>query len=108
MRVDRRWLEPAVGTLLDNALRHGRGAILVRAEVHDGRLTLSVSDEGSGFPPDFLPRAFDRFSRAEASRTTPGAGLGLALVAAAAASHDGTARAENGPPGATVTLDVAC
>ncbi|MET8136015.1 ATP-binding protein [Streptomyces sp. NPDC005251] len=108
VRVDSRWLEPAVGTLLDNALRHGRGAIVVRAEVHDGRLTLSVSDEGSGFPPDFLPRAFDRFSRAEASRTTPGAGLGLALVTAVAASHDGTARAENGPPGATVTLDVAC
>ncbi|MFI0964577.1 ATP-binding protein [Streptomyces sp. NPDC021080] len=69
------------------------------------------------FPPDFLPHAFDRFSRAEASRTTPGAGLGLALVAAVAASHGGTARAENIPPGATgtggvtgaaVTLDVPC
>lgn len=117
VRVDPRWLEPAVGTLLDNALRHGRGAIGVRAETRDGRLALSVSDEGPGFPPDFLPHAFDRFSRAEASRTTPGAGLGLALVAAVAASHGGTVRAANIPPGATgatgatgaaVTLDVPC
>jgi signal transduction histidine kinase len=114
VRVDPRWLEPAVGTLLDNALRHGRGAIVVCVETHDGRLSLSVSDEGPGFPPDFLPHAFDRFSRAEASRTTPGAGLGLALVAAVAASHGGTAHAENIPPratgatGAAVTLDVPC
>ncbi|MEV6018792.1 MULTISPECIES: ATP-binding protein [unclassified Streptomyces] len=117
VRVDPRWLEPAVGTLLDNALRHGRGAITVNARARDGRLLLSVSDEGAGFPPDFLPHAFDRFSRAEASRTTPGAGLGLALVAAVAASHGGTAHAENVPPattgtegttGATITLDVPC
>ncbi|WUK93151.1 ATP-binding protein [Streptomyces sp. NBC_00358] len=101
-------------------MRHGRGAIGVRAEAGDGRLSLAVSDEGPGFPPDFLPHAFDRFSRAEASRTTPGAGLGLALVAAVAASHGGTARAENIPPGTTgamgaagvrgaaVTLDMPC
>jgi signal transduction histidine kinase len=69
---------------------------------------LSVADQGPGFPPDFLPHAFDRFSRAEASRTTPGSGLGLALVAAVAASHDGTAHAENTPHGAMVTLDIRC
>ncbi|MFD5816505.1 ATP-binding protein [Streptomyces sp. NPDC127038] len=117
VRVDPRWLEPAVGTLLDNALRHGRGAITLDARARDGRLCLSVSDEGPGFPPEFLPHAFDRFSRAEASRTTPGAGLGLALVAAVAASHDGAARAENiapgdaptaGVTGAAVVLDLPC
>ncbi|WP_405880711.1 ATP-binding protein [Streptomyces sp. NBC_01136] len=106
--VDTRWLEPAIGTLLDNALRHGAGAIRLHAESHDGRLRLSVTDEGPGFPADFLPHAFDRFSRAEASRTTPGTGLGLSLVAAVAASHEGTAHAANTPPGATVTLDIAC
>ncbi|WP_369263329.1 sensor histidine kinase [Streptomyces sp. R35] len=108
VHVDPRWLEPAIGTLLDNALRHGSGAILLRAESRDGRLRLSVADEGTGFPPDFLPHAFDRFSRAEASRTTPGTGLGLALVAAVAASHDGTAHAENTPSGTTVMIDIAC
>ncbi|WP_031169573.1 sensor histidine kinase [Streptomyces durhamensis] len=106
--VDPRWLEPAVGTLLDNALRHGTGTILLRAVSRGGRLRLSVSDEGPGFPPDFLTHAFDRFTRAESSRTTPGTGLGLALVAAVAASHEGTARAENTSPGAVVTLDITC
>ncbi|QIY74326.1 ATP-binding protein [Streptomyces sp. RLB1-33] len=108
VHVDPRWLEPAIGTLLDNALRHGSGAIRLQAETHDGRLRLSVTDQGPGFPPDFLPYAFDRFSRAEASRTTPGSGLGLALVAAVAASHNGTAHAENTPHGAMVTLDIPC
>ncbi|MFE1881558.1 sensor histidine kinase [Streptomyces diastatochromogenes] len=108
VQVDPRWLEPAIGTLLDNALRHGAGAISLRAKVRDGRLRLSVADEGPGFPADFLPHAFDRFTRAETSRTTPGTGLGLALVAAVAASHDGTARARNTSRGAAVTLDISC
>ncbi|MFR9789794.1 sensor histidine kinase [Streptomyces sp. MB22_4] len=108
VEVDPRWLEPAVGTLLDNALRHGTGAIRLRAVAHGGRLRLSVSDEGPGFPPDFLAHAFDRFTRAESSRTTSGTGLGLALAAAVAASHDGTARAGNTSPGAVVALDIAC
>jgi len=108
VHVDPRWLEPAIGTLLDNALRHGAGAIGLRAQVQGGRLHLSVTDEGPGFPDDFLPHAFDRFTRAETSRTTPGTGLGLALVAAVAASHDGTAHAENTPSGPRVRLDISC
>ncbi|MFD8079415.1 sensor histidine kinase [Streptomyces sp. NPDC059718] len=108
VRVDPHWLELAIGTLLGNALRHGAGAIGLRATVQGGRLSLSVTDEGPGFPADFLPHAFDRFTRAETSRTTPGTGLGLALVAAVAASHDGTAHAENTSPGAAVTLDISC
>ncbi|QDO43554.1 HAMP domain-containing protein [Streptomyces sp. RLB3-17] len=100
VHIDPRWLEPVIGTLLDNALRHGADTIRLHAQTHGGRLRLSVTDEGPGFPPDFLPHAFDRFSRAEASRTTPGTGLGLALVAAVAASHNGTAHAANTPPGA--------
>ncbi|WP_327316186.1 sensor histidine kinase [Streptomyces sp. NBC_01235] len=67
-----------------------------------------VEDQGPGFPPEFLPHAFDRFTRAETSRTTPGSGLGLALVAAVAASHDGFAYAESSTSGAVVALDIAC
>jgi signal transduction histidine kinase len=67
-----------------------------------------VTDEGPGFPAQFLPKAFDRLARAEASRASPGSGLGLALVAAVTAAHDGTVRAENLAPGAKVTLDVPC
>ncbi|MGW7523196.1 ATP-binding protein [Streptomyces sp. NPDC054783] len=106
--VDARWLVPAIGNLVDNALRHGKGAVAVTAVVHEGRLRLSVTDEGPGFPPGFLPRAFDRFARAEASRTSEGSGLGLAFVQAVAVAHGGTVRAENSGGGATVTVDVPC
>ena len=57
----------------------------------DGRVHLSVSDEGPGFPAAFVDEAFDRFSRAESSRTSGGTGLGLSLVQAVAEAHGGTA-----------------
>ncbi|MGW0879296.1 ATP-binding protein [Streptomyces sp. NPDC002671] len=106
--VDARWLRPAIGNLVDNALRHGRGAVRLTATVQEGRLKLSVADEGPGFPPHFLPRAFDRFARAETSRTGEGSGLGLAFVHAVATAHGGTAYAMNTGQGATVTLDLPC
>jgi signal transduction histidine kinase len=108
VRVDPRWLEPAIANLVTNALRHGHGDVRVEAIAAAGRLRLSVTDDGPGFPPDFLPRAFDRFARAETSRTSPGAGLGLALVAAVAESHDGTVQAQNTHRGAVITLDIPC
>ncbi|MEU6548687.1 ATP-binding protein [Streptomyces sp. NPDC046915] len=104
--VDARWLVPAIGNLLDNALRHGNGAVHLTAAVHHGRLRLRVTDEGPGFPPEFLPRAFDRFARAEASRTSEGSGLGLAFVQAVAIAHGGTAHAENTGHGSAVILDL--
>jgi signal transduction histidine kinase len=52
---------------------------------------VAVSDEGPGFPPEFEAQAFDRFSRADASRSTVGTGLGLAIVRAVAEAHGGTA-----------------
>ncbi|MFI5820187.1 ATP-binding protein [Streptomyces rishiriensis] len=106
--VDTRWLRPAIGNLLDNALRHATGDVRLTAAVHEGRLRLCVTDEGTGFPPEFLPRAFDRFARAEASRTGRGSGLGLAFVQAVAAAHGGTAHAENTGHGARVVLDLPC
>ncbi|MGW1052389.1 ATP-binding protein [Streptomyces sp. CG4] len=106
--VDTRWLVPAIGNLVGNALRHGHGTVRVTATVHESRLRLAVTDEGPGFPPEFLPRAFDRFARAEASRTSEGSGLGLAFVQAVATAHGGTARAENAGGGATVTIEMPC
>ncbi|MFJ9011198.1 sensor histidine kinase [Streptomyces canus] len=108
VHVDTRWLRPAIGNLVDNALRHGHGSVRLTATVHDGRLRLCVTDEGSGFPPEFLPRAFDRFARAEASRTSEGSGLGLAFVQAVATAHGGTAHAANTGHGTAITLDLPC
>jgi two-component system, OmpR family, sensor kinase len=93
--ADRIRLEQALGNLVDNALRHGSGSVLVRAVERNGRVEFHVLDEGQGFPPAFLPHAFERFGRADEARTSGGAGLGLALAAAIAEAHGGSAHAVN-------------
>ena len=86
-------IEQAMGNLIDNALRHGRGTVEVGAALQDGTLRLAVSDQGPGFPPGFEQRAFERFSRADEGRSGGGAGLGLAIVRAIARAHGGEANA---------------
>ncbi len=93
--ADRIRLEQALGNLVDNALRHGAGAIRLSAVERTGRVEIHVLDEGDGFPPAFLPHAFERFGRADEARTSGGAGLGLALASAIAEAHGGTAHAAN-------------
>ena len=93
LSADRLRLEQALGNLVDNALRHGTGAIRLEAVEHDDAVELHVRDEGPGLSPEFLPHAFERFSRADPSRTGNGAGLGLALASAIAEAHGGAARA---------------
>lgn len=92
---DRLLLEQALGNLLENALRHGAGDVRLSAQSRDGCVELHVTDGGAGFPAEFLPRAFDRFSRADQARTSEGAGLGLTIAAAIAGAHDGSIHAEN-------------
>ena len=97
--ADETRLEQALGNLVDNALRHGRGAIGLDATAHDGLVELHVVDRGPGLPADFVPRAFERFSRADEARTGPGSGLGLAIVQVIARAHGGSAGAGNRPDG---------
>jgi two-component system OmpR family sensor kinase len=100
-------LEQALGNLIDNALRHGSGAVTLAAEPHGDRIELHVRDDGPGFPDNFIADAFERFTRADAARSRGGAGLGLAIVAAIARGHGGTAHARNRPEGgADVWIDL--
>jgi signal transduction histidine kinase len=96
---DRLRLEQALTGLVDNALRHGAGEVGLSAEAGDDTVTIHVTDQGAGFPGDFLPHAFERFSRADAARGRGGAGLGLAIVDTIAAAHGGSAEARNAPSG---------
>ncbi|MBA2642420.1 MAG: HAMP domain-containing protein [Actinobacteria bacterium] len=88
-------LEQALGNLVENALEHARGPVRLTAAARDGRLELHVTDEGDGFPSEFLPRAFDRFSRSDDARFGDGTGLGLTIADAIAKAHGGSAHAAN-------------
>jgi len=85
--------ERAVGNLLDNALRFtpDRGSIQVAVSKHSNDFEVAISDNGCGVAAEHLPRVFDRFYRAESSRTSDGAGLGLALVKSIVELHGGSA-----------------
>ena len=88
---DRIRLRQAVGNLVDNALRHGGGAIELWSGQIDEAVAIEVRDHGAGFPPEIVAGAFDRFERGDHSRPRSGAGLGLAIVRAIAEAHGGTA-----------------
>jgi two-component system, OmpR family, sensor kinase len=96
-------LRQALGNLVDNALRHGDGMVVLRAGERAGAAELSVSDSGSGFDPAIVDTAFDRFTRGGQARTPGGAGLGLAIVRAVVEAHGGSAEIVRGP-GATIRL----
>lgn len=104
------WAEPALlrralANLLANALRHaGEGSeIGLHAEPDgvDGSV-LSVSNDGLPVPPEALPRLFERFYRADPSRSGEGSGLGLAIVRAIVERHGG--RAEVTQQGQRITF----
>ncbi|MEA2386773.1 MAG: hypothetical protein QOJ22_947 [Thermoleophilaceae bacterium] len=97
-------IRQAVANLIDNALRHGEGAVVVRAGRDDADLVVSVSDEGRGFPEAFVAHAFLRFTRADPSRRRGGTGLGLAIVRAIAHAHGGTALIEHADGAPSVML----
>lgn len=105
-------LRQAVDNLLDNATRHAPPGSTVEVTVstpRPGVAAVEVSDRGPGFPPAFLPHAFERFQRAEASRgrDSGGTGLGLSIVRVIVAAHGGRATAVNRPGGgASVCIEL--
>ena len=109
--VDSDRLREAVDNLIDNALRFAPpGTAIALAASAVGRdLVVEISDDGPGFPADYLPHAFERFRRPDSGRARAdgGAGLGLAIVSAIARAHGGRATAANRPGGgAVVTLEL--
>ncbi|MDV5825530.1 MULTISPECIES: sensor histidine kinase [Sphingomonadales] len=106
VRGDRRLLAQAVSNLLENALRHtpaGTTATL-SASGSGEAIDVELADDGPGVPSHEADRLFQRFARAEASRTTAGHGLGLALVRAVAVGHGGDAILSRSTGGFAVSL----
>jgi two-component system, OmpR family, sensor histidine kinase MtrB len=100
--VDPRRLEQVLANLLDNADRHGGGAVRIGLAMEDGAIRLEVDDEGPGVPPDERELVFDRFARGRAASArggTDGTGLGLALVAQHVAAHRGSIEVRDRPGG---------
>jgi len=97
----------AASILLDNAVRYTPegGNVTVSVREDGERAALEVSDTGVGIPEDQLPLVFERFHRADPSRSEGGAGLGLSIARQIAESHGGELRAKSTPgAGSTFTL----
>jgi signal transduction histidine kinase len=103
---DRELLTQAFADLVENAIRHaGKGAsICLMAVAHGATLEAMVSDTGPGVPEADRERVLARFVRLEASRSTPGTGLGLTLVKAIADLHDARLELRDNYPGLRVTI----
>jgi len=103
---DRDLLFQALANLLDNAVKYapagGRIDLLVEAGAHGP--TVTVADNGPGVAPEFRRRVFERFWRADDSRSTRGSGLGLSLVAAVAALHEADVELQDNQPGLRISL----
>lgn len=86
--------------LIDNAIRHSSTSVVVSLQASRD-LRVRVSDDGAGFPPEFVDRAFESFTRADAARTRDGSGtgLGLAIAHRFVTALGGSIRAEPGPGG---------
>ncbi|MCC6195173.1 MAG: HAMP domain-containing histidine kinase [Burkholderiales bacterium] len=103
---DARMLRQMLGNLIENASRHCPAGTTVRlAATQDrGSVTLSVSDDGPGIPPDQREAVLRPFHRLGSSRTTPGYGLGLPLVDAIAARHGAELALGDNAPGLIVAI----
>ena len=110
VRADRQRIAQALGNLLDNAIRHAASTVELTARTGRSGVEFHVLDDGPGFPPGFLPHAWDRFSTADTARSEPGAGLGLSIVRTIAELHGGEVGATNRPTGGAdtwITLPAA-
>lgn len=120
VRGNRQLVAQAVANMIDNALKYARPgsekgqagtsssatAIDVTVNALQGKAEIIVADHGPGIPAGERERVFRRFVRLETSRSRPGSGLGLSLVAAVAQLHEGQVRLEDNEPGLRVVLSL--
>jgi len=102
-------LAQALGNMVDNALKYApvRGAIAISAQRLDAdTVQIVVADNGPGIPVHERTRVIERFYRVDASRGTPGVGLGLSVVSAVARLHGGTLTLADNHPGLRATLRI--
>lgn len=110
---DRQLLGQALANLIDNAIKYGAPAagddakaIGISARASDNSIEIAVSDNGPGIPEEDRARVLKRFVRLERSRSRPGSGLGLSLVAAVARLHGGIVLLEDNSPGLRAVLSL--
>jgi len=106
---DRQLIGQALANLIDNAIKYSgdgevSGEIAVTANGTDNGIEIAVADQGPGVPEKDRERVLKRFVRLEESRSRPGSGLGLSLVAAVARLHGGAVRLEDNNPGLRAVL----
>jgi signal transduction histidine kinase len=104
---DRDLLFQAIANLLDNATKYtpAGGTIRIDLARQNGKGRLVIADSGPGIPEAAHEKVFQRFFRLEQSRTTPGNGLGMSLVAAVVTQHRMSIRLENNRPGLRVVIE---
>jgi signal transduction histidine kinase len=95
--------------LVDNAIKFSPpgSRVLIRAFRRDGEVVLTVADQGPGIPAEERQNVLRRFVRVDATRATPGHGLGLALVAAVAKRHGAKIRMDDADPTPGLAISVA-
>ena len=111
IRGNRELIGQALVNLVENAIKYAsvskskNKAITLGVKQENGHVTIEVSDVGPGIPKADRDRVFERFVRLEKSRTEPGSGLGLSLVAAVARLHKGELRLEDNQPGVRAIIE---
>jgi signal transduction histidine kinase len=95
-----------IRNLVNNAVRHANSLIVIEVSSPDRTAILSISDDGPGIAPAERTRVFERFVRLDSdrSRSSGGAGLGLAIVAEVVAAHGGTVSIDDRPGGGTKVI----
>jgi signal transduction histidine kinase len=111
VEADRERVHQVLFNLLDNAVRFtpSGGSVTVSADRHDGSVEVRVADTGVGIPAEHLPRLFERFYRADPSRSREdgGTGIGLAIARSVVEAHGGHINAQSEPGvGSVFTFDL--